>query len=109
MRPFWMELRALLDERGIEQLPLATAVGVTQAAISRYIAEDELNRRVPEPEIMERIEGELGFEPGTHFQETRCAAAAVVIRKALDGDRISVERLEALVEELRGQNDADAP
>jgi Zn-dependent peptidase ImmA (M78 family)/transcriptional regulator with XRE-family HTH domain len=45
--------------KGISQKDLATAVGVTQEAVSRYEGE----RRIPQPEVLERLADALGVTP----------------------------------------------
>lgn len=53
---FPKRLAALLDERGVTQLELAARVGVTRAAMSRYVSGD----REPRFVTLMRIAEELG-------------------------------------------------
>jgi transcriptional regulator with XRE-family HTH domain len=53
---FAQRLAAMLDERGMTQLELAARVGVTRAAMSRYVSGD----REPRLVTLVRIAEELG-------------------------------------------------
>lgn len=71
--PFAQRLAALLDERGINQLELAARVGVTRAAMSRYVSGDREPRFVTLIRIAEELDthvDDLVGPEGARFEST---------------------------------------
>ena len=69
-----MDIRAERLAAGLSQSQLARAAGVPQPNLSAY----ENGRRVPSPEVLERINRALKVRPSTRVQQHRDSIRAIV-------------------------------